>query len=73
MMAIWCDPRGNDEPGPSQNGTMTVDLQQALLARPVCLRRKRRIFGSGMNALVVTDSLWMNWLKRGMKADVAGA
>ncbi len=60
MRAIWCDPRVNNEPGPSQNGTMTVDLQQALLARSACLRRKRRIFGSGMNALAVTGSLWMN-------------
>jgi hypothetical protein len=39
---------------------MTVDLRQALLARSACLRRKRRIFGSGMNALAVTGSLWMN-------------
>ena len=52
MRTIWCDPRVNDEPDSSRNGTMTVDLQQALLARSAYLRRKRRIFGSGMNALV---------------------
>lgn len=60
MRGIWCDRRvNNDEPGPGQRGTMTVDVQQALLARSACLRRKRRIFGSGMNALAVTGSLWM--------------
>jgi hypothetical protein len=59
MRAIWYDPKVNDEPGPSQNRTMTVDLQQALFAWPAYLRRNRRIFGSGMNALAVTDSLWM--------------
>jgi hypothetical protein len=31
-----------------------------LFARAACLRRKRRIFGSGMNALDVLVGLWMN-------------
>ena len=52
---------------------MRVDLQRALFAQPACLRRKRGIFGSEMNALDAMGGLWINCLKRGMKADVAGA
>jgi hypothetical protein len=60
MRAIWSDPWVKDELCQSQNRTLRVDLQRALLARPACLRRKRRIFGSGMNALDVLASLGMN-------------
>jgi hypothetical protein len=37
-----------------------VELQRGFFARSACLRRKRRIFGSGMNALDVLVGLWMN-------------
>jgi len=57
----------------SLNRTTRVELQRGFFALSAFLRRKRRIFGSGMNALDVLVGLWMNWQTRGMKADVAGA
>lgn len=60
MRAIWCDPRAKDGLAPSQSTTLRVDLQRASLAWPACLRRIRRNFCYGMNALAVTGFLWMN-------------
>ncbi len=42
-----------------QNVMMLVDLQWLLFARSACLRRKRRIFGSGMKAVDAESRLWM--------------
>jgi hypothetical protein len=56
MSTIWCDPRVNDELGSSRNGTTRVELQRRLFVRAACLRRKRRIIGSGMNALAAIEA-----------------